>query len=107
MATSFADALSPLARMIPRIARNIEILRVSAQLDGEDLAASSNAARAAVLKWASNRAGAVLPEEAWDHRDFDLMAGGRNSAAVRIATDAIDLWALRAEDPDKNVAGRI
>lgn len=67
MATSFADALSPLARTIPRAARNIEILRVSAQLDGEDLAASSNAARAAVLKWASNRAGAVLPKEAWDN----------------------------------------
>ena len=43
MATSFADALSPLARTMPRAARNIEILRVSAQLDGEDFAASSNA----------------------------------------------------------------
>jgi hypothetical protein len=107
MTTSFADALSPLARTMPRSARNIEILRVSAQLDGEDFAASSNAARAAVLKWANKRAGAALPKEAWDHRDFDLMAGGRNSAAVRISTDAMDLWALRAEDPDKNVAGRI
>jgi hypothetical protein len=107
MATSFADALSPLARTMPRAARNIEILRVSAQLDGEDFAASSDAARAAVLKWARKRAGATLPKEAWDHRDFELIAGGRNSAAVRISTDAMDLWALRAEDPDKHVAGRI
>ena len=107
MATSFADALSPLARAMPRAARNIEILRVSAQLDGDNFAESSDAARAAVLKWANKRAGATLPKEAWDHRDFDLMAGGRNSAAVRISTDAMDLWALRAEDPDKTVAGRI
>jgi len=92
---------------MPRSARNIEILRVSAQLDGEDYTKSADAARVAVLKWASKRAGATLPKEAWDHRDFDLMAGGRNSAAVRIATDAMDFWALRAEDPDKNVAGRI
>jgi hypothetical protein len=77
MATSFADALSPLARTMPRAARNIEILRVSAQLDGEDFAASSNAARVAVLKWASKRAGTTLPKEAWDHRDFDLMASSR------------------------------
>jgi len=48
-----------------------------------------------------------LPKEAWDHRDLDLMAGGRNIAAVRISTNTMDLWALRAEDPDKNVAGRI
>lgn len=107
MTTSFADALSLLAKTMPRAARNIEILRVSAQLDGADFAESADVARVAVLKWASKRAGGPLPNEAWEHRDFDLMAGGRNIAAVRISTDAMDLWALRAEDPDKNVAGRI
>lgn len=107
MATSFADALSPLAKTMSRVARNIEILRVSAQLDGDDFAASANIARAAVLKWASKRAGAPLPKDAWDQNDFDLIAGGRNSAAIRISNDAMDLWALRAEDPDKTVAGRI
>lgn len=107
MATSFADALSPLAKSMPRSARNIEILRVSALLDGEDFVESANVARTAVLKWASKRAGTPLPKDAWDHRDFDLMAGGRNSAALRISNDAMDLWALRAEDPDKKVAGRI
>lgn len=35
------------------------------------------------------------------------MSGGRNSAAIRMANDAIDLWALRAEDPDKDIAGRV
>lgn len=107
MATSFADALTPLARTMPRAARSIEILRVSAQLDGDDFGASANKARAAVLKWASKRAGAALPKDAWEQRDFDLMAGGRNSTAVRITNDAMDFWALRAEDPDKTVAGRI
>ena len=107
MATSFADALSPLAKSMLRGPRNIEILRISAQLDGDDFTTSADAARSAVLKWAKNRAGAPLPIEAWEHRDFELMAGGRNSAAIRISNDAMDFWALRAEDPDKTVAGRI
>ena len=107
MATSFADALTPLARSMPRAARSIEVLRVSAQLDGDDFDVSANLARAAVLKWANKRAGAALPKDAWDQRDFELMEGGRNSTAVCISSDSMDFWALRAEDPDKTVAGRI
>lgn len=64
MATSFADALSPLARTMPRAARNMEVLRVSAQLNGDDFAKSAHAAREAVLAWVRKRAGMVLPKEA-------------------------------------------
>ncbi|TCT42801.1 hypothetical protein EDC90_1004102 [Martelella mediterranea] len=92
---------------MPPAVRDIEILRVSAQLEGEDYAASAEAARKEALKWTQKRAGRELPEAAWDLQDFDLPVGGRSSTAVRIENDALDLWALRAEDPDKNVAGRI
>ena len=92
---------------MPRAVRDIEILRVTAQLEGEDYAASAEAARKEALKWAKKRAGRTLPEAAWELRDFDLPVGGRNSTAVRIESDEIDLWALRAEDPDKDVAGRV
>jgi len=92
---------------MPRAVRDIEILRVSAQLEGEDYAASAEAARKEALKWAKKRAGRALPKAAWDLHDFDLPVGGRSSAAVRIDSDALDLWALRAEDPDKSVAGRV
>lgn len=92
---------------MPRAVRDIEILRVSAQLEGEDYAASAEAARKEALKWARKRAGRALPKVAWDLKDFDLPVGGRSSTAVRIENDALDLWALRAEDPDSDVAGRV
>lgn len=92
---------------MPRAVRDIEILRVSAQLEGEDYAASAEAARKEALKWAKKRAGRALPKAAWDLQDFDLPVGGRSSTAVRIENDALDLWALRTEDPDKDVAGRV
>lgn len=107
MSTTFSEALTPLARRMPRPVRDIEILRVAAQLDGEDFAVSATKARNAALAWAKKRAGGNLPKDAWDHLDFELLAGGRNSAAVRFKTETADLWALRAEDPDKDVAGRI
>ena len=107
MSTKLSDALAPLAARMPRAARDVEILRVSAQLDGDDFAASSEDARRAVLAWAQKRAGGKLPAEAWQCEDFDLTRGGRNSTGVRIKTDDTDLWALRAEDPDKNVPGRV
>lgn len=107
MSTKFGEALTPLARLMPRTARDIEILRVAAQLDGDDYVAAATRARSAALAWAKKRAGGNLPKDAWDHQDFEFLAGGRNSAAVRFKTQTADLWALRAEDPDKDVAGRI
>lgn len=106
MRESFAEALAPMARRLPGVAQNVEILRIVAHLDGDDFAKSVEVARSAVLHWAKNRAGAALPKEAWEHQDFDVLVGGRNSTAVRLANENFDLWALRAEDPDKNVARR-
>ena len=107
MKTALSEALAPLSMRMPRAVRDIEILRVSAQLDGEDYVASAEAARKEALKWTKKRAGRALPQVAWDLQDFDLPVGGRSSTAVRIENDALDLWALRAEDPDKDVAGRV
>lgn len=107
MATTFSEALTPLARRMPQAVRDVEILRVAAQLDGDDFVKSAKKARDAALTWAKRRAGGNLPKEAWDHLDFELLAGGRNSAGVRFKTETADLWGIRAEDPDKDVAGRI
>ncbi|GGH18155.1 hypothetical protein [Cribrihabitans marinus] len=102
----FSEALAPLAARMPRAVKDIEILRVAAQLDGENYEAAMDSARREVLGWAKNRAGGPLPPEAWQLQEFDLPRGGRNSSAVRISNDEMDLWALRAEDPDRNVADR-
>lgn len=84
--------------------REHEVMRVAALLP--DLA-SAESARGEVLKWAAKRAGARLPETAWNHESFELLVAGRNSLAVRIVENGMDLWAIRAEDPDKEVAGRV
>lgn len=109
MTRAFAEALLPLAKRMRGAVRDIEILRVATLLDGDDFAASAKAARDAVLQWASSRkrAGGTFPKEAWEHADFELLAGGRNSTAVRFLTEVADLWALRAEVPDENVPGRV
>lgn len=107
MSNVFSEALSPLSKRMPRAARDIEILRVSAQIEGDDFFASSEIARKEALKWAKKRAGRALPKAAWDLNDFELLVGGRSCTAVRIKNDALDLWALRVEDPDANVPGRV
>lgn len=107
MNSRFTEALSPLAARMPRAIRDMEILRVAAQLDGEDFEEATDTARRAVLRWAKRRAGGHLPQEAGDLEDFELTRGGRNSTAVRLRPEGVDLWALRAEDPDKDVAGRV
>jgi len=57
-------------------------------------------------KRTQNRSGGQLPQEAWAFDGFDYLSGGRNSSAIRIKSEDIDIWAVRADDPDKNVPGR-
>jgi hypothetical protein len=92
---------------MPKVVREHEILRVAAMVHGKDKTKSAEAARREVLTWAQNRSGGRLPEEAWDFQEFEYFSGGRNSVAVRIKTDDADIWAVRADDPDKFVPGRV
>ncbi len=64
-------------------------------------------ARREVLRWAQNRSGGQLPSEACEFRNFEYFSGGRNSVGLRLQNENSDIWAIRADDPDKNVAGRI
>ncbi len=105
--TSFRDALGPLAARQGPIVREHEVLRVAATLVGQDRDDCADRARTEILRWAQKRCGSALPDEAWNFEDFDHMSGGRDSRAVRIRTATSDIWALRADDPDKTVPGRI
>lgn len=107
MTNNFAEALAPFPRTSQRTVRDIEILRVSAQLCGDSFEHQLSDARRAALVWAQRRAGGELPVAAWEFKDFELPAGGRNSSAVSITNENLDLRALRSEDPDKNVPGRV
>jgi hypothetical protein len=100
------DALRPLAARMPTIVREHEILRVAAIIHGRDKS-KAEAARREVLAWAQNRSGGRLPPKAWVFEEFEYFSGGRNSVAVRIDNNDSDIWAIRADDPDKAVPGRV
>lgn len=100
------DALRPLASRLPAVVREHEVLRIGAALMG-DRSAAADKARQEVLKWAQRRSGGRLPSEAWDGVPFEYLSGGRNSVCTRVQSPSLDIWAIRADDPDKEVAGRI
>lgn len=105
--SSFSEGLELLAARMPQVAREREILRLAASLGGPDGESAAAAARQEVLKWAERRAGGRLPRSAWNHEEFEHLAGGRNCTAVRVSDNSRDVWAIRADDPDKNVARRV
>ena len=105
--SSFSEALQPLAARMPQMVREREILRLAATLGDSDGDQIGLVARREILKWAEKRTGGQLPQAAWKHTEFEHLAGGRNCAAVRIVDDTKDIWAIRADDPDKGVAQRV
>ena len=98
---------SPTPAQAGRSVREHEVLRVAATIPGKDAEETANAARQEALLWAERRCGGRLPSEAWRFEDFEYFSGGRNSVGVRISSDVSDIWAIRADDPDKSVARRV
>ena len=105
--SSFSEAHQPLATRMSQVVREREILRLAATLGVADGSQAALVARREILKWAEKRTGGQLPQAAWNHEQFEHLAGGRNCAAVRIVDDTRDIWAIRADDPDKGVAQRV
>lgn len=95
-----------MAARMPRVVREHEILRVAASIGGKNPSSSADVARREILKWAEKRSGGRLPKEAWALQDFEYLSGGRDSVGVRIQNEVSDIWAIRADDPDKNIPGR-
>ncbi|WDF73042.1 hypothetical protein [Novosphingobium sp. KACC 22771] len=99
---SFRDALAPLSA---RMAREHHVLHIACELPSTDDAIQS--AQREILRWAQRRSGGKLPVDAMAGRAFELLAAGRSSSAVEVDLPEIRAWALRQEDPDKTVPGRI
>lgn len=100
------DLRDPLGRT-SRVVREHEILRVSGWVPGDDKTKAAATAIEEILKWAQKRSGGQLPPEAWDRQSFDHNLGGRNSDGIRLQSGNSDIWAIRADDPDKTVAERV
>lgn len=96
------DAPAP---QFARLVREHQVLHIATDLP--EHAGAIDSARWEILKWAQRRSGGCLPEEAMAGRSFELLAAVRNSSAIEVNLPEIHAWALRQEDPDKTVAGRI
>lgn len=105
---TMAEAIAPLRSKFPKVIRKHEILRVAAEFPYGSAASIMAQARNEVLAWASRRTGEELPATAWQGESFESsLAGGRTTIGSRIIDEGLDLWALTADDPDKNVAQRV
>jgi len=102
-----ADALAPLRARLARPIREREVLRVAATISALNPEAGMEKARQAVLAWAQRRCGGDLPKRAWQGDSFEYIAAGRTTLGARLTTEAAELWALRGDDPDKTVPGRV
>lgn len=90
----------------PRLLREHEVLRVSASLLGNETYKASEIAIGEVLRWAQNKAISAFSANAWTGHSFEHFASGRSCAAVRLESEDRKIWALRIEDPDKEIPGR-
>lgn len=83
-----------------------DVLRISG-LVGRETTDSFEQSKLEILKWVKNRAGGILPAASENFLDFSVDVGGRNVECRAEDFGDIKMWGLRAEDPDKNVAGRV
>lgn len=104
---TMAEALAPLRARMPQQVREQEILRIAAYMPDNTGESIVEVARREVLAWAQRRSGSRLPGGAWNGESFESFAGGRTTIGARLSVDTTDLWALRADDPDRTVPGRI
>ena len=78
-----ADALVPLRSQMQQKVQEREILRVFATTRGHNPAAAMDVAKREALVWTQNRSGGQLPQEAWDGKNFEFLAGGRTTLVPR------------------------
>jgi hypothetical protein len=104
--SALRDSLLPLAAKMPRIVREHEIMRISGTIYGDNATDNLSTARNEILKWAQKRSGTSLPPEAWKFEPFSHLVSGRSCQVVTVRTDQYDIWAIRAEDPDKQIPQR-
>ncbi|QUT05888.1 hypothetical protein KFK14_23655 [Sphingobium phenoxybenzoativorans] len=104
--SAVAALVSPTERPLRSVIER-EILRVVSIIPVAGTESMLRASQKEVLRWARKRAGAVLPEHAWQGAPFEMLAAGRTTMGTNVETESGFLWSLRGDDPDKSVPGRI
>lgn len=96
------NAVTPLA---PKLIREHTVLHIAADLPPQS--DTVTLAQSEILHWAQKRSGGRLPANAMLGEAFEHLTAGRSTSALKLDLPQIKAWALRQEDPDKQVPGRI
>ena len=81
------------------------VIQVTGQLTGESAKSTFSVGRDTVLKWLNDKQDIDLPKKAWKGKSFELDL----TRSRPVVVDALNkqLWALRYDNPDRNIPGRI
>ncbi len=90
-----ATAPSSWKRFVPDAVRETDVVRVGADILGNDLSAAAHAARSEVVDWMHARCGLPLGPGAHAHADMVIEGEGARAAAIRTTTTTTDTWAAR------------
>lgn len=102
---SITDQLRPWARRPGNVPRQFSVVKVMADLTGDDLDRAAESARNEALKWIQKRSG-PLSKQAWRGEDFENPVPGVGSSGVRFRSDNADFWAGRLDYADEKTAGQ-
>ena len=103
----FEQMLGQLRSALPRQVKEHEILRIAAELPKGDQSESIALTRKEALRWAQRKTVGRLPQEAWREEAFQHLSSGRTCMGARAVQGDSDIWALRVDDPDKEIPGRV
>ncbi len=101
------EALRPLLTGNSALVSEREVLRVAALLIQGEETDCAGRARKEVIKWLQNRTAGQLPDSASKGQSFEHLAGGRVCSGIRLLDESSDIWAVRADDPDKTTPRRV
>lgn len=103
-----SESLIPgLSRTSSKVVRERDILRIFGTIGSQKLDGPVELVRGSVLRWVEQQIGRALPEAAYNGVEFEQLAGGRYCSAVRLMENSKDIWAVRVDVPDKDVAQRV
>lgn len=86
--------------------RERELIRIAGTVDGQE-EKIVDGVKNEILTWAAKLTGNRLPSTAWEGLKFECLAGGRTCHGISFNDTSQNLWALRVDNPDLNVAQRI
>ncbi len=103
--SSLADGLEPIASTVAHVAREKQVMRLTANLGGDNADSSVRRARQLVLEWIEGH-GYLIPKPAWNQESYESDLPGTPVTILRIVLDNADYWIVRFDHPESAAQGQ-